>query len=370
MARVHERRWQEGTAREVRPGVWRAERPRATDATGRTVRPSRTFKGDGAQQRAVSWARGDPEPAIVLLGDFLDVWLGRVQPTISVNTYENYRRAVLACKPLAGRPLAELTTVEWQSLANALLKRWSRYHVQIWKGYLSVALRTAIPGHRPDNPTAGVKLPRRQEEPPKAWTQAEIDNLLNAASGGIHEPWLIFSLGTGVRLGEARALLWADVDLAAKTATIRASIDNNRDTRGPTKTRKLRVIELPDEVVAMLRAHRMRQPPDQKLVFGHGALPYRANTYRSWLGVRCRAANVPELPPHSLRHTCASLALGAGVPVVDVAHQLGHTVETCQRTYAHFTGHGLRRMANAIGGALANRLSGAPFEIGARNGAR
>lgn len=374
--RPHQRSWHEGTVREVRPGVWRAERPRVKDAaTGRSSRPSRTFNGDGAEQRATAWARGDPEPTVVVLGDFLNRWLARVRPTISPNTYDSYRRHVLACKPLAGRPLAGLTPEDWQTLTNTLLTRWSRYHVAVWKGNVSVALRTAVPRHLASNPLAGVKLPKRQEEPPKAWTQAEVDRLLAVSAGKAHEPWLLFSLGTGVRLGEARALLWRDVDLAARTATIRASLDNNTSERGPTKTRKLRVIDLPDEVCDALAELVKRQQPGQALVFGY--LPkrgkeraYRPRSYRSWLKTRCTEAGITPLPPHSLRHTCASLALARRVPVADVARQLGHSVETCTRTYSHYVNEGLRVMAGAMSGALTHRFSGAPLAIGARDGAR
>ena len=34
------------------------------------------------------------------------------------------------------------------------------------------------------------------------------------------------------------------------------------------------------------------------------------------------------------------IAAGAGVPVQDVARQLGHSVLVCTRTYSHFIGHG------------------------------
>lgn len=354
----HERPWGEGTVKEVRAGVWRAWRARTRDAAGRSARPSRTFTGDGAEQRAAIWARGAAEPAVLLLGQHLDRWLALRKPTLAPNTYDYYRRDVDACQPLARRPLADLTTDEWQSLTNALLERWSRYRVAIWRGNISVALRSAIPRHLAHNPISGVRLPKADEQPPKAWTQAEVDRLLTAAAGGPHEPWLLFCLGTGVRLGESRALRWSDVDLVNKTATIRASLDNSKSTRGPTKTRKVRVIDIPDEAIPALSALRKRQPPGQQLVFGHDGHAYRARSYRSWLATRCSISGVTPLPPHSLRHTYASLAFDAGVPVQDVARQLGHTVETCQRTYAHYIGDGMRRAAKAIGKALRHRFSG------------
>ncbi len=361
MPKPHERRWHEGTVREIRPGVWRAERPRVAVAGSQTKhRPSATFKGEGALQRATAWAKGEPGPAVVVLGDVLNHWLARVRPTVSPNTYEHYRRDVLACAPLAGLPIASVTLEHWQALAHQLLKRWSRYHVAVWRGNISTAIRTAIPRYLFQNTIAGVKLPREQEEPPKAWTQAEVDRLLAAAAGKTHEPWLLFSLGTGVRLGEARALVWRDVDLEARTAVIRASLDNTTSERGPTKTRKLRVIDLPDEVVQILSALRKRQPPGQTLVFGYTPKrgkerAYRPRSYRSWLATRCVEAGVTPLPPHSARHTAASLMLDAGVPIQDVARQLGNSVEMVQRTYAHWLGDGLRRGANALGAALRHR---------------
>lgn len=368
--KLHERKWHDGTVKEVRPGIWRAHRARVRRPDGTTSRPSKTFSGAGAEDRAKQWARGEPEPAVMYCGQWFERWLSLRRPTLSPNTYDYYRRDVDACGDLLLRPIADLTTDDWQAQANVLLTRWARSHVDVWMGNISVALRAAMPRFLAVNPMLGVVLPTAQEQPPKAWTQAEVDRLLTAAAGGTHEPWLLFSLGTGVRLGEARALLWEDVDLAAKTATIRASLDNVTSTRGPTKTRRVRVVDIPDEVIPILAALAKRRAPKDALVFGHDGRAYRARTYRSWLNVRCRAAGTPELPPHSLRHTCAALAFARRVPVPDVAKQLGHTVETCQRIYSHYINEGLRVMAKALGGALRNRFSGPKRADGTRNGTR
>lgn len=363
-AKTHERAWGAGTVREVRPGVWRAWRARAKNLSGgKPVRPSRTFHGPGAAQRAAIWAKGDSEPDVLLLGHWLDRWLALRRPTISANTFDNYRRCLMACAPLAARPLSELTPEDWQALTNELLGRWSRYHVAVWRSNVSTAIRAAIPAHLAENPLTRVRLPRIDEQPPKAWRQDEIDRLLGVAAGHQHEPWLLFMLGTGCRLGESRALLWDDVDLVNRTATIRASLDNNRSTRGPTKTRRVRVIDLPDEVASCLADLRKHQRPGQSLVFGYTPTgdkerAYRPRSYRSWLRTRTTEAGVSDLPPHSLRHTYASLAFDAGIPVQDIARQLGHSVETCQRTYAHYIGDGQRRAATAIGRALRHRFSG------------
>jgi len=48
------------------------------------------------------------------------------------------------------------------------------------------------------------------------------------------------------------------------------------------------------------------------------------------------AAGVRPITPHGLRHTTATLLLGAGVPVQVVAQRLGHSdVTMTLNTYAH-----------------------------------
>lgn len=77
---------------------------------------------------------------MLLLGHWLDRWLALRWPTISAQTQRIYREAVLACAPLAPKPLAALTVEDWQRLTNELLGRWSRYHVAVWRTVIRSAL--------------------------------------------------------------------------------------------------------------------------------------------------------------------------------------------------------------------------------------
>jgi integrase len=55
---------------------------------------------------------------------------------------------------------------------------------------------------------------------------------------------------------------------------------------------------------------------------------------------------------HTLRHTCASLALTAGVPVHIVAARLGDHPKTILVTYAHLLPQSDEAAATAVAGAL------------------
>lgn len=366
----HTRSWHTGTVKEVRPGVWRAWRERTRNADGTVTRPSRTFSGPTAQADAAVWAAGEPQTAVMYLGQWLERWSELRGPTWSPRTVHLIDEAITACGPLLLRPISEITTDEWQAQANVLLERWARSHVAVWRRHITIAIRAAMPDHLATNTLRRIVLPAKQVDPPKAWRQDEIDRLLADCEGKTHEAWALFSLGTGVRLGEARALYWEDVNIQGKTATIRASLDDQTDERGPTKTRRIRVIDIPDELGPVLVAHRARQPAGQQLVFGHGKRAYDSDALRKWLKRRCEDAGVRKLSTHSFRHTYASLAIDAGVPITEIARQLGHSVMVCQSTYAHFIGEGQRRAANAIGSALRHRFSGPKLVDGTQNGTR
>lgn len=343
----NERGHGDGTIREVRPGVWRAWR---TPTNGK--RPSRTFTSEAA---AAIWARGEPETPVLYLGQWLERWLALRAPTLRPNTLRNYERFVAACGPLLLKPLADIDEEHWQRHVNSLTEVWSRKHVVAWKGIISAAISAAVPRYATANTLSGARLPKAVEDPPKAWTLAEVGRLIAAADGLTHHTWLCVALGTGMRLGELRALLWEDVDLRAKTITVRRSMDNNTDEIGPTKSGRIRRVDIPDELVPILVSHRARQRPGIALVFGQGkrGRPIRAASYRRWLWTHCRRAGVTPLSPHSTRHTFVSLALDEGTPIQDIARALGHaSITTTQSVYAHFIGEGQRRAANAVGRAL------------------
>jgi integrase len=54
------------------------------------------------------------------------------------------------------------------------------------------------------------------------------------------------------------------------------------------------------------------------------------------LARHCKAAGVPVITIHGLRHTHASILLFAGVSIASVARRLGHSsMNTTQKTYLH-----------------------------------
>src|SRR5439155_6263816 len=95
----------------------------------------------------------------------------------------------------------------------------------------------------------------------------EATRVLAAARGHRLEALGAVLLGTGVRRGEALALRWSDVDLAAGTIRVERTLQrlNGRLTIGPPKTRSsIRTISIPKFVVEALERHAITQGEEQR----------------------------------------------------------------------------------------------------------
>ena len=74
-------------------------------------------------------------------------------------------------------------------------------------------------------------------------------------------PLVVTALGTGARRNELLALLWSDLDVAAKTLRIERSLERTRGglaIKGPKTRRGMRTITIDDELLGLLIAERER----------------------------------------------------------------------------------------------------------------
>src|SRR5262245_53720182 len=179
-------------------------------------------------------------------------------------------------------------------------------------------------------------------DPQNVLSSQELDSLLGTAMDELREafPFILFLSDTGVRLGEATALRWLDVDLEAGTARISRSFSGGRYL-SPTKTGRERVVELSTRLRDMLRGERPAIFRAETLVFPNEAggfldpHNFRERVFRRL--VESVLGKERRFTPHGLRHTFASLHLARGTNLKWVQAQGGWTsAKMLLDTYGHF----------------------------------
>jgi integrase len=166
----------------------------------------------------------------------------------------------------------------------------------------------------------------------------------------LHALWVLL-ITSGLRIGEATALTWDDVDLDRGSVSIRRTIQRLKG-RGlvvgePKTARSRRTVYLPSGTVAALHFHEDRQKIERKkaqnlwqnrnLVFCTAVGgPIDPSTVNPALHRRLKAAGLPRLRVHDLRHTAATYLLSLGVHPKVVQDMLGHSsIALTLNTYSH-----------------------------------
>jgi integrase len=194
-------------------------------------------------------------------------------------------------------------------------------------GVLSGILADAVKGKRlAANPARGVEnLPRKTARRHVYLTADDVARL--ADESGEHRALVLTLAYTGIRWGEAVALRVRDIEflrrrLSVSENAVQLGVDH---AVGITKGRKARSVPVHEFVCEELSRQCAGKGPDD-LVFGFDGnyLP-RPKSSGGWFAAAVRRAEVQTITPHDLRHSCASLAVSAGVNVLALQRMLGYT---------------------------------------------
>jgi integrase len=121
----------------------------------------------------------------------------------------------------------------------------------------------------------------------------------------------------------AGALEWGDVDEAGSRFRIK---------KGKTAAAR-RWVAVPKWLVAEVAetCPREDRTPERRVFPG-----FTPDVAKNVLARACKTAGIVHRHPHDLRHRYASVQIGRGVPVTQVAAQLGHSRKSLTLdTYAH-----------------------------------
>jgi site-specific recombinase XerD len=165
----------------------------------------------------------------------------------------------------------------------------------------------------------GDHLPR--DVPPDQvrllWQEIEADAASPHANtrrmGIMDRAWFLLMLYSGLRSGEIRKLRHDDLDLNERRVRIEQS-----------KGLKDRVVLLAGVTIEALHAYlEVRGQAMTDHVFTYRHRPLSFSYCRIRLGTYGRRCGV-QVKPHQLRHSCATLLLNAGAPILAIQRLLGH----------------------------------------------
>ena len=153
-----------------------------------------------------------------------------------------------------------------------------------------------------------------------------------------------------MRRGELAGLRWVDIDFdhATVSPTIpRVVVDHQVHDSAPKTERARRRLALDPVTLAALQAQRKLQVEDRQTVGGRyrdlgyvftwpDGRPLHPENIANWFEQHTRAAGLPRIRLHDVRHSYATAALKAGISAKVISERLGHaSVAFTLQTYSH-----------------------------------
>jgi integrase len=321
--------------------------------------------GRGSERRQVGGfaTRAEAERALRKVLDRLGPGGGRATTTLGefVDEYLEMHQAAPVTIAKLRWLLGKATSVFGETLLAELSPRdiyaWRltvpeghRYEAtQALRQVLNRAIAWGLLDHNPAK--LGVPNPQRrakEKRPFESWQQVEA---AAAKLGPVYGPMVIFAAATGLRPSELFGLDRRDVDRAAGVVYVRRAYANGQLKH--TKTRlSTRAVPLQAKAVAAFDALRASDNP---ILFPNargGRIDFRIFARKHWRKAQTAAGIEPLRGLYDLRHTYATFALRAGVPVFAVSRFMGSSIAMIDRHYGHLA-HDSREHAVSLLDALA-----------------
>jgi integrase len=293
--------------------------------------------------RARSAPRAAEGGSITLEHWIRHLWLPTTQRRIKPSTFSSYQSNLEnhVLPALGHRSLQELTTEHLDGLYARLgvdeRKRGSGPLSAKTIHYIHATIHKALDdavdrGLLSRNPASRATPPRAERREMTVWGPAQLARFLEHAQGTeLGAVWRLAAM-TGMRRGELLGLRWGDVDLIASRVSVRRSavVSGTEVIESTPKNHRARVIDLDRETAQRLRGYRLKQEAvgrreDHDAVAVHtDGTPIHPDHLSLSFQKLARAAGLPRIRLHDLRHTHATIALKAGISAHIIAERLGH----------------------------------------------
>lgn len=314
----------------------------------------------------------------ILFSDYADIWYEEHKKFIKISTAYRMKSQLQFIKEFfKNEKLKNITRLKFQSFLD-FLSSDNQYQYETTKNIRTIAKMifdaackydiikknpseyTLLPMEKNDIVSLDDALPKYMEKEVlhKFLETIRLDPTTESAY-----PLFLTLAYTGLRLSEATALLWSDINFEEKTLSVSKNLYFINKKRcdyifQPPKTKSsVRKIPISDTLISMLKEHCKKQKEEKILhrnmwevtddfiftrsyfsnrrlygsPFPNSDIRYRTHKTIERLGLN-------GITTHSLRHTHVSLLAEAGVPLEVIQERLGHKSDnTTRQIYLHIT---------------------------------
>lgn len=299
---------------------------------------------DAAHRNNACEDRNDTVKFCTLYAD----WEQETRRKVKESTLANYRmKANRFILPRFGSlDISEITGEEIRCFAKEMMDEElsNKYMIDILVMLKSVLLFAAQQYHI-QNPMDHFIMPPRLR-PELCLLSANDQRILEqyiAAHHDLATLGIALAKATGLRIGEICALQWKDIDLKRRILTVRKTMQRIQTSSGSSKTRltitdpksaaSCRRIPIPACLVSFL--DEFAGLPEYYVVSGRKK-PIEPRTMQYRFTRVLKAAELPPVNFHALRHMFASNCIRLGFDMKALSELLGHSsVEITMNIYVH-----------------------------------
>ena len=296
-----------------------------------------------------------------------EIYLPWYKTQVKESTYKNRLNTIEKhFKFFYRKKVNEIEPIHVQTWQLKLAKDYSPNYVRIIQGMLSLAFdRAIILGLAKKNPARMVGNIKSKKVKVDFWTLEEFQKVISLLyKGDYYEHylficfWLLFT--TGLRIGEAAALQWEDIDfesgIISVTKTLYYKSMNEYTFVDPKTSASIRTVVIDKDTIRELKDWMEVQKKvikDCNFLMSYSGIPTSKHTLPRALEKLAGLAGVHRIKIHALRHSHVALLISMGVNPLIVKDRLGHEkIQTTLGTYGHLYPNSNFEVAKMLGGII------------------
>ncbi|AOA00706.1 hypothetical protein BFC22_11685 [Carnobacterium divergens] len=299
-------------------------------------------------------------------------YLSYYKTTVKLQTYENKLNGIKVIRNFFGK--LKLKDIDLK-LVNEF-RKWlvnygykPSYSSGLFSTFKRILSLAELLGYIPDNPANKVKALPKGKAKVEFWTKKNFEQALaqiyiDDVYEHLNYTMLVLYFMTGMRVNEATALYWEDIDFKRKQLHVSHNLliksQKKFERSDDLKTSNAnRFISLDDTTLEILKTWRERQEiiglgHGKDFVLSYNGKPMIKSTISRVIKRYAALANIHPIQPKGLRHSHVSYLINEfNMDILKISKRLGHSSpEITYRYYAHLYSGADRDIANAINGNI------------------